>query len=225
LFLSLCIGGLISGYQSGYRAGYGAGQSTRYDETQVVQTYSTIGFIWPDLPEAERMAAIEQLKQLITSTVATDIWADGRGNEIREFPTNQSIIVCAPGSVQREIADLIKQLENLSTHGGGEEMLGALQALASQGKQQVKDFDIKAPKNSQMAQAWLEKYYAATIEGVSTHWGTPRYQGECHDKKFPQWSTDQRLATWRRGDGFIYLGLRYVDDGQLHIVAGWRKQS
>src|SRR5437868_1833475 len=85
-FASLCIGGLIAGYESGYRHGYSSGQATRSDETQSVQSYDTSLLLWPDLPESERAVGVKELIDLIKTTIATDIWDDGLGNEVREFP-------------------------------------------------------------------------------------------------------------------------------------------
>ena len=75
LFASLCIGGLLGGYQSGYRSGNKAGQASRYDNTQITETYSTMNLIWPDLPADERTTAVGELKDLIQTTIATEIWA------------------------------------------------------------------------------------------------------------------------------------------------------
>jgi hypothetical protein len=106
-----------------------------------------------------------------------------------------------------------------------EQILPALQAQAAQGKSRDWDIDVKAPKNSPMGAIWLEKYYEETVHGISQHWGAPRFQGKCTEANFPQWSLDQRIATWRRGNGLSYLALRYKEDGQAHIVAGWRENS
>ncbi len=225
LFVSLCIGGSIAGYQSGYRRGYNSGKSTQYNEAQVVETYSTISFIWPDLPEADRITGVRNLIDLIKSTIATDLWDDRLGNEIREFPANHSLIVTAPGSVQHEIRDLFAQLETIQNRESVVDLLPALQAMASIGKTQANVLDIKAPKDSSTSGIWLEKYFGATVKGVSKHWGSPHYEGKCTDVGFPQWSLDQRIATWQRGSGFSYLAIRYADDGQLHLVAGWRNNS
>src|SRR4051812_36282719 len=93
LFMSLCIGGLLGGYQSGFRHGYNVGVGQRYDETQSVETYSTEVVIWPDLPPDERAKAVKELKDLITSTVASEIWESGAGNQIEEFLPNQSLVI------------------------------------------------------------------------------------------------------------------------------------
>lgn len=225
LFLSLCIGGLLGGYQSGYRLGFKAGQASRYDNTHVTETYSTMNLIWPDLPADERATAVGELKDLIQTTIATEIWADGTGNDVRDFSINQSLIITAPGSVQREIRQLFAQLESLANRGGANDLLPVMQALASQGKPQVSEFPIHAPKNSQAAHAWLKNYFGRTVEGVADKWGEPIFQGECTDAAFPTWSTDQQIATWPRGNGVVYLGLRYLEDGQLHLIAGWREES
>lgn len=225
LFVSICIGGLIAGHQSGYRNGYNAGAAQRYNETQSSETYSTAAFVWPDLPAEERTQSVDQLKDLIRSTIATDIWSDGSGNEIRDFPTNHSLVITAPGSVHSELKNLFAQLERLANRGGGNELLPAMQSLAAQGKSQESPLSITVPKNSQMAQVWLEKYYGLTIESINEHWGPPDFRGACTDATFPNWSIDQQIATWPRGNGLAYLALRYLDDGQLHVVIGWREDS
>ncbi len=225
LFVSLCLGGLLAGYKSGYRRGYNSGAADRYDETQAVETYSTAAVVWPDLPADERVKAVEELKALITSTVLPDIWATGTGNEIRDFPENQSLIITAPGTAHREIRDLLQQLENLKTRGLADQLLPALQQMASIGKPKQFEIPIQAPKNSHMAVAWMEKYFDATVQGTAQHWGGPKFQGKCTDAGFPQWSLDQRIATWNRGNGIAYLALRCTDDGQPQIIAGWRESS
>lgn len=225
LFITLYIGGLLGGYQSGYRSGYNSGQASRYDNTQVTETYNTMNLIWPDLPADERATAARKLKDLIQSTVASEVWTDGAGNDVRDFSTNQSLVITAPGSAQREIRELFAQLESQADRGGANELLPALQALASQGKPQVSELPIYAPKNSQAAHAWLKNYFGCTVDGVADKWGEPIFQGERTDAAFPDWSSDQQIATWLRGNGVVYLGLRYLKDGQLHLVAGWREES
>jgi hypothetical protein len=225
LFVSLCIAGLVGGYQSGFRRGYSGGSAQRLDETQAVQTYDTTFLIWPDLPDSERALGVKELIDLIKTTIATDIWDDQLGNEIREFPENHSLVIIAPGSIHRQIRDLFAQFERLQNQGMAEQILPALQAQAAQGKSRDWDIDVKAPKNSPMGAIWLEKYYEETVHGISQHWGAPRFQGKCTEANFPQWSLDQRIATWRRGNGLSYLALRYKEDGQAHIVAGWRENS
>lgn len=225
LFISLCVGALIAGYQSGYRAGYNSGQARRYNETQVTETYSTMTLIWPDLPADERATAVNQLKDLIQTTIATEIWGNGTGNEVRDFATNQTLVISAPGSVQREIRDLFRQLGSFHNRGGANHVLPLLQALASQGKSQVSELSINAPKNSQMARAWLERYFGQTVNGVTEKWGAPDYRGSCTDAAFPEWSLDQQIAIWPRGSGVAFIALRYLNDGQLHLVAGWREKS
>lgn len=222
LFVSLCIGGLLAGYQSGFRSGYNSGEAIRHDETQVTETYSTMAFIWPDLSPDERAAQVAQLKELIQNTIATSIWADSAGNQIRDFPKSQSLIVTAPGSVQREIKELFAQLEALNNRGAANDLLPIFQSLAAQGKSQVSAFPIHAPKHSEMAHAWLANYFGKTVEGISEKWGEPAFRGTCTHAAFPDWSVDQQLATWSRGSGVAFVGLRYLKDGQLHLVAGWR---
>lgn len=225
LFMSLCIGGLLGGYQSGYRRGYASGAAQRADETLSVAAYDTSVVVWPDLPDDERAKAIDEVKDLITSTVAPAEWTSNSGSEIRVFPQNWSLIICAPGAVHREIRDLFKQLEDLKTHGMADQLIPSLQRMASQGKPQQQPIPLQVPKNSRMAQAWVEKYFDATIEGTSKHWGDPKFQGKCTDTGFPLWSLDQRIATWSRGGGVSYLALRYTDDGQPQIVVGWHEKT
>jgi hypothetical protein len=225
LFVCLCIGGSIAGYQSGYRRGYNSGASTRDDEMQSVQTYDISFLIWPDLPASDRETGIKELVDLIKSTISSDIWDEQSGNEIREYPTNNSLVITAPGSVHREIRDRFKQLEDSQTRGMAKQIMPAMQAMASKGKSHDWPLDVKAPKNSQMAGIWLEKYYDATVSGISKRWGAPRYQGKCTNTGFPDWSLDQQIATWRRGSGLSYLALRFAKDGHLQIVAGWRENS
>jgi hypothetical protein len=134
VFVSLCIGGLLAGYQSGYRHGYSAGSVQRFDETQAVQTYDTTFLIWPDLPDSERAVGVKELINLIKTTIATDIWDEQLGNDIREFPKNHSLVITAPGSVHRQIRDLLAQFERLQNQGMAEQLFPALQSHAAQGK-------------------------------------------------------------------------------------------
>lgn len=225
LFISLCVAGLLGGYQSGYRHGYASGAGQRGDETQSAASYDTSVIIWPDLPDDERAKAVEELKSLITSAVAPDEWTSAAGNEIREFPQNQSLVITAPGYVHRGIRDLFTEIESLKTRGMADQLLPMLQGMASQGKPRQQPIPLQVPRNSRMAQAWIEKYFDATIEGTSKHWGEPKFQGKCTDAGFPQWSLDQRIATWSRGGGVSYIAFRYADDGQPQIVAGWHEKS
>jgi hypothetical protein len=225
LFMSLCIGGLLAGYQSGYRRGYSSGAAQRQDETQSVETYSTEVVIWPDLPPDERAKAVDELKDLITSTVASEIWESGMGNQIEEFPPNQSLVITAPGYVHREIHDLFRQIGGLKTGGMTDQLLPTLQLMASQGKAQERPIPLQVPKNSQVAQAWIDKYFDATVQGTSKLWGNPKFRGICTEAGFPQWSLDQRIAAWSRGGGICYLALRYTKDGQTQFVAGWHEKS
>lgn len=229
LFVSLCIDGLIGGYQSGYRQGYIQGQATRYNETQVVEQYDTSFLIWPDLAASDRASSFDSLKDLIQSTICTDIWGSG-GNVIEADPFGRyTMFVTASGKAQKEIRDLLSQLEGLQNRGGMATLLPIMQGLASQGVAQHKSQDtvisIDMPKNSIHFDAWFDKYFALTVEGVSKQWGTPRFQGQCSDPGFPEWSLDQRIATWSRGGGLSYFAARRLKDGQLHIAAGWRERS
>ena len=226
-FISLSIGTIIAGYQSGHRRGYNSGAAARYDETQTTESYSTVAIVWPDLPPSERETAFNNLKDLLQSSITPDIWNDARGNQIRPDPFGYgNMIVTAPGSTQKEIRDLLAQLERLSMQGGVQELLPAMQSLTSvgsaQGKSQDAVFPITPPKTRP---DWIDKYFDLTADGIRKQWGTPRYQGKCTDAGFPAWSLDQRIVTWPRGGGLSYLALRRLDDGQLHIVAGWHKNS
>jgi hypothetical protein len=225
LFACLCISGLMAGYQSGFRAGYHKGQETRYDQTQISELYSTSAVIWPDLPGDEWAKSAAELKDLIRSTISSEVWGTGSGNVIYQYPSSQSLMIVAPGSAHREIKELFAQLESLGSRNGAEQLLPALQALAAQGKTQDTPLQIAAPKNSLLARAWLEKYFRLTVDGISQRWGRPEFRGACTDAEFPAWSLDQQIATWPRGNGQVYLALRYLDDGELHLVAGWRESS
>jgi hypothetical protein len=230
LFVSLCIGGLFAGYQSGFRHGYNNGQALRYDQTQVTQSFDTSFLIWPDLPESDRVAGINNLKDLIQSSVSTDIWNDGRGNDIcadRIYHSN--LVVTAPGEAQNQIRTLLAQLEELGARGGAQQLMPALQSVASVGKSQGKSQDslipIASPKNSQLGRVWFDKYFDLTADEITKQWGEPRFRGKCTDAGFPAWSLDQRIVTWAHGGGISYLAARTLDDGQLHIAVGWRQNS
>jgi hypothetical protein len=225
LFACLCIGAIVSGYQSGYRNGFQSGQSARYDQTQVSKVYSTASLVWPDLNTEEWSKAAAGLKDLIQTTIATDIWGTGTGNVIYEFPSNQSLMVVAPGSVHREIEQLFAQLESLRSRDFAEQAIPVLQALSSQGKTQDSSLTMPIPKDSKIAKAWLETYYGRTVDGIAERWGAPDFRGECTNAEYPDWSLDQQIAIWPRGKGLAFLALRYREDGQLHIVAGWREES
>jgi hypothetical protein len=111
LFASLCIAGLIAGHQSGFRHGYQSGKQTRYNETQVVEAYSYVSLNWPDLlEEQDRLNTVESLTDLIHGTISPETWS-ATGNEIRDFPSSQSLVISAPGAVHLEIRELFKQLE------------------------------------------------------------------------------------------------------------------
>ncbi len=60
-------------------------------------------------------ADFDSLIELITSTIASDTWAENGGGEaeIRPFPTNLSLVVSQTQSVHEEIADLLEQLRRL----------------------------------------------------------------------------------------------------------------
>ena len=60
-------------------------------------------------------ADFDSLIDLITSTVATDTWAENGGGqaEIRPFPTNLSLVISQTQAVHEEIADLLQQLRRL----------------------------------------------------------------------------------------------------------------
>ncbi|TWT96061.1 outer membrane porin HofQ [Botrimarina colliarenosi] len=60
-------------------------------------------------------ADFDSLIELITSTVASDTWAENGGGEaeIRPFATNLSLVVSQTQSVHEEIADLLEQLRRL----------------------------------------------------------------------------------------------------------------
>ena len=228
LFASLCIGGLLSGYRSGYREGYRSGQQSYYDENLVTEVYSTTKFLWPDLSDEERAEQLDALSHLIRSTIASEIWDNPvLGAEIREFSTNQSLVITAPGSVHREIRGLFQQLGDRHDHQSVKKLrlVSKLQSLASQGKSQTSTFQFALPKSSQFANDWVEKHYEAGVDAVSGTWGNPAYKGECSDPRFPKWSLDQRIATWRRGDGLAYLALRNLDDGPWQLVAGWHREQ
>lgn len=60
-------------------------------------------------------ADFDSLIDLITSTVATETWAENGGGEaeIRPFPTNLSLVISQTQAVHEEIADLLTQLRRL----------------------------------------------------------------------------------------------------------------
>ena len=60
-------------------------------------------------------ADFDSLIDLITSTVATDSWAENGGGqaEIRPFPTNLSLVISQTQAVHEQIADLLEQLRRL----------------------------------------------------------------------------------------------------------------
>jgi hypothetical protein len=224
LFLALCIGGLIGGYQAGYHRGYNGGQALRIDQTQRSETYSTVLVIGTDLNTEERTAAVTDLSNLITSTIQSGVWSPQSGNQICDFPTNHTLVITAPGYVQREVRELFAQLENLITRDSIDDLLPALQGLASQGK----TFDQIVPINQKPGAAgneFVERYFNSTVRGLSKNWGDPAFQGKCQDTGFPLWSLDQQLATWPRGNGVAYVALRVTTGGQLQIVSGYRAKS
>jgi hypothetical protein len=224
LFFALCIGGLIAGYQAGYRRGYNGGQALRMDQTQQSDTYSTVLVIGTELSAEEHATGVGDLRDLITSTIHSEIWSPQSGNEIRDFPTNHTLVITAPGYVQREVRALFGQLENHITRASIDDLLPALQGLASQGK----TVDHIVPINQKpgtTGNVFVERYFNATVRGLSKQWGEPDFQGKCQDSGFPSWSLDQQLATWARGNGIAYVALRIVPDGQLQIVSGYRADS
>ena len=223
-FISLTIGTIIAGYQSGYRHGYNSGQTIRLDETQRSEVYTTVLVIGTDLNSTERAAGVADLTDLITSTVRSDIWSPQSGNEIRDFPANDSIVITAPGYAHREIRDLFMQLERMATRDSVDDLLPLLQSLASQGKTIDHVVPI-AEKSGTSADAFTERYFGATVRGLSKHWGDPQFQGKCQDAGFPIWSLDQQLATWRRGKGLAYVALRTTANGKLELVSGYRASS
>jgi hypothetical protein len=84
---------------------------------------------------------------------------------------------------------------------------------------------IETSKNSKKSRAYLERYFNATVGGITKHWGFPRFHGDCRDAGFPEWSLDQQIATWPRGNGISYVALRITDDGQLHLLSGFHGGS
>jgi general secretion pathway protein D len=60
-------------------------------------------------------ADFDSLIDLITSTVATESWAENGGGqaEIRPFPTNLSLVISQTQAVHEQIADLLEQLRRL----------------------------------------------------------------------------------------------------------------
>lgn len=220
--------GLLGGYRSGYRTGYNSGQQDYYDRNLVSETYGTSHVIWPDLTGEERAKAVHPLIELIQSTIASEIWdAAATGAEIRDFESGQSLVITAPGAVQREIRQLFRQLGDLQSRKSAKNMplISTMQSLASRGISGTTTFHFAVPKSSQLAHQWFEEYYAAGVDCVSESWGRPTYAGLCTDPGFPKWSLDQRIAIWPRGPGLAYLALQRQGDGQLHLIAGWRKES
>jgi hypothetical protein len=228
LFFSLCVCGLLGGYQTGYRAGYNSGQQNHYDVNLVSETYSTSRMIWPDLAGEERAEAVRPLIELIQSTITPEIWNDAAiGADIQDFESAQTLVITAPGSAQREIRELFRQLGDMRSRKSVNAIpfVPAIQSLASRGKSDTTQFQFVVPKSSQIAQRWLDEYYDAGIESVSNSWGRPSYTGSCTDPDFPEWSLDQRIAIWPRGRGLAFLALQNLGDGKLNLIAGWRKES
>ena len=64
-------------------------------------------------------ADFDSLIDLITSTIATETWAENGGGEaeIRPFPTNLSLVISQTQAVHEEIADLLEQLRRLGPRG------------------------------------------------------------------------------------------------------------
>ncbi|MEQ8848668.1 hypothetical protein [Botrimarina sp.] len=69
----------------------------------------------PAGPGGAAAADFDSLIELITSTIASDTWAENGGGtaEIRPFPTNLSLVISQTQSVHEEIADLLEQLRRL----------------------------------------------------------------------------------------------------------------
>jgi hypothetical protein len=223
LFISLCIGGMIAGYQSGFQSGYRSGRNAQYNDSQAVETYSYASLVWPDLPAEVQLESVGNLTDLIRTTISPEIW-DLPNNEIRNFSANRSIVISAPGSVHQEIRQLFMQLDDLANRKLASELqlVPALQALAAKGQTGAMAFPLAVPRSSQQAQQWLEKNFRIAADEISKQWGRPRFDGACTDKAFPQWSLDQKLVTWRRGNGLAYIALRFQDDGKLHLMAGFK---
>ncbi|HVT29019.1 MAG TPA: hypothetical protein VHE81_13470 [Lacipirellulaceae bacterium] len=87
------------------------------------QPASSDGLTQPNVPVgsgpggmgAAANADFDSLIDLITSTVATDTWAENGGGqaEIRPFPTNLSLVISQTQAVHEQIADLLQQLRRL----------------------------------------------------------------------------------------------------------------
>lgn len=69
----------------------------------------------PSGPGGAASADFDSLIELITSTIASDSWAENGGGtaEIRPFPTNLSLVISQTQQVHEEIADLLEQLRRL----------------------------------------------------------------------------------------------------------------
>lgn len=223
-FAALSIGALLGGYQSGYRLGYRAAGEDYYDVHLTTEVHNTSRFLFPDLADEERNKQLDALRDLIQSTIASEIWSDPRsGAEIRMFAKNQSFVITAPGSVHKEICALFQQLSDMYNHKTVKQMrlVSVLQSLASQRESQATTIQIATPHNSPFAHEWVAQHFDAAVDSVDESWGRPAYRGACEDPSFPAWSLDQQIATWQRGGGLAYLALRNLDDGHVHLVAGW----
>jgi hypothetical protein len=108
LFLTAC----FAGYLGGYKYGMSAAAMDIDAVTFSSRTYDIGDLIRPlDAPPGwiASEGDFDELVQLIKSTIASEHWESGDA-KIHRFPANTSLVVFSPGSVHRELDQLLIQL-------------------------------------------------------------------------------------------------------------------
>lgn len=239
LLAALC----VVGYQRGYRRGYdvppppaNAGQLyiVTYPVGDIVLPYSVGLSTKPPAKESEPPDVVtssagapdfDSLIDLIVTTVEHDSWMEnGTGEgEIQPFPSNLSLVISQTQRVHGQVADLLEQLRRAQHSLQAGEFVPFIQSCAASNREH--ETAVRQLSADAKGRAAIAPLYERSVGNLVELWGTPEYQGHQESPKFPSWSSDQRVAWWRRAGGIAYVALRDDGLGNPQIVAGWRPED
>ena len=224
LFLILCVAGALTGYKRGYQAG----QATRANSTIITCVYSCKELIEPGYSLPSQRRALENIIDLITSTVAFDTWQPSGEGEVALFETNQSLVVSTTGDVHREVRVLLDQLKRMATDHRAksasqyaqERVLPSLRSLTNRRAESETHPLASFPHEAEQDVTVAGKHFDKAVQGVTAHWGEPDLRSHCTEEQFPDWCRASSIACWQRGNGFAYLAIQDKDPKTLEVVAG-----
>ena len=224
LFAMLC----VSGYFGSHRSGQTAGVKDRYDQSHFIKTHNVADLVSLQPTADDREKSYGRIIDYLQSTVAPESWSatepDGEFCEIQPFPTAGSLVISQYGAVHDQIEVALRAFRDHQMKSQDDAAAAEIERLAAD--EQTEPVVLsKFSSGEPLAMSAVEQRYDGTVRNLTERWGDPRFNGECTDAGFPNWSVAQSIATWPKNGGDAYLAVQDWPDMGRVLLTGWRPRE